>query len=242
MRSFKIRCANLVIEIFCKFENTVEHCRKYIVEDSPSVDIKIIPQEKDYELIRSYLKDDSDENIELTVISYMLSDALISHNAAVIHGGAISFDEKGVVFTASSGTGKTTHMKLWGKVFGRSVSPVNGDKPIISVNGNEVFVSGSPFCGKEGYSENITVPLKAICFIERGIDNSIEKLSQGEVLSRIFKQLFIPKVGSELMSKALELVDIIVKNTEFYLLKCNMTDEAPKVAHSGIFGEMEDRL
>ncbi len=238
-KSFKIRCFDLIIEIFYKFESTKNHCLKYLAEDEAVADLSVCPDNKDYEMVRSYLENKTDEETELTVISYLLSDAVIEKGSAVMHGAAISYDGEGVIFTAESGTGKTTHIKLWKKVFNDKVSAINGDKPIVSVR-DRVYVSGSPFCGKEGYSENKTVPLKAICFIERGEENDIKKLSKSEALSRVFNQLFVPKVGSELMSKALGITDGIVKNVEFYLLKCNMTEDAPKVAHSMIFGKTED--
>lgn len=240
MNSFKISCAGFVIEIFCKQISTKKHCLEYIVEDEAVADFSVCPEDKDYDLIRSYLKDENEEEIELAVISYLLSDAIVKLSSVVMHGAAISYDGEGIIFTAPSGVGKTTQARLWKKVFGEKVTYVNGDKPIISVRDDKVFVSGSPFCGKEGYSENKTVPLKAICFIERGEKNSIEKISSGEVLNRFFAQLFIPRIGSEYMSDALKLADSIVKNTEFYILKCNITEDAPRVAYNGIFEKTED--
>ncbi len=236
-KSFKIRCANLIIEIFNKFENTKTHCLKYLAEGK--ADLTICPEDKDYELVKDYLENETNEEIELTVISYLLADALIEKDSAIMHGAAISYGGEGVIFAAGSGVGKTTHIRLWGKVFGDKVSVINGDKPIISVS-DKVYVSGSPFCGKESYSENKTVPLKAICFIERGEENVIKKLLKSEALSIIFNQLFIPRVGSEYMSKALEITNRLINNVDFYILKCNMTEDAPKVAHSMIFGKTED--
>ena len=235
VKSFKIKCANLVIEIGYKLEHTKKHCKEYIVDDELLADFSVVPTESDYEYIKGYIPEETDEEIELVTILYLLADRIIRFDSYIMHGAALCIDGKGVIFSAPSGTGKTTQMRLWQKAFGERVLPVNGDKPIISRGSDEVLVSGSPFCGKEGYSSNITVPLKAICFIERAAENSIVRLKADEILKRIFHQLFVPRIGSEMMDKALDFVGVLIEKVDIYLLKCNMDVDAALTAYNDIF-------
>lgn len=235
MESFKIRCAELVVEIHCRYASTKKHCEKYLIDNTTLADIVIAPCERDYAYIEGQLSGEGKEEVELVTVSYLLSEKVIFFNSAVMHAAAISFNGEGIAFAAPSGIGKTTHMENWKRAFGKSVIAVNGDKPIVSIKNDRVFISGSPFCGKEGYSNNITVPLKAICFIERAEENSVDRVKGGEVLDRLFRQLFIPKVGSDMMEAALRVVDVLVKNVEFYIIRCNADKAAAVTAYNTIY-------
>lgn len=92
--------------------------------------------------------------------------AVLDYDAAVFHAALISFDGQGVAFAAPSGTGKTTHIKLWQRLYGDRVEIINGDKPLFTLRSGRFFASGMPWCGKENWGCNKTVPLKAICFID----------------------------------------------------------------------------
>lgn len=73
----------------------------------------------------------SDEYLESAVISESIADEVFNYNAAVFHAALISFDGRGVAFAAPSGTGKSTHIRLWRRLFGSRVECINGDKPLL---------------------------------------------------------------------------------------------------------------
>ena len=88
-----------------------------------------------------------------------------------MHGAAIAFDGAAYLFTAPSGTGKTTHVRLWRQYLGSRVTVVNGDKPFLSLEPDgTVRVWGSPWAGKERWQSPISVPLCGVCLLERGTD------------------------------------------------------------------------
>ena len=156
----------------------------------------------------------------------------LTKDAFLMHGALVEYEGKGYLFTANSGVGKTTHVKLWQEVFGDSVNIVNGDKPILRFIDGAVYGYGTPWCGKEGYNINTSVKLCGICFIERADENSITELDADSALLRVLSQVMI--ADSADLGKQLELVDRLLNTVPTYLLKCNMNPEAANVAYNGM--------
>ncbi len=235
MEQFKIKCADMIFEIHCKYEFSKQYCSKYIIEDTQKADLIIAPDAEDIREMKNVLTAEDDDYIEFMTIYLMLSRQISKFNSAFMHAAAISIDGQGVAFTAPSGTGKSTHIVQWRKLFGDRVLAINGDKPLLTARDSKVYISGTPWCGKERWSLNISVPLKAICFLERGKENVIEPLDKKYVLSKIINALSMPKIGSDDMENMFEFLNSLINNVEFYLLKCNISTDAAEIAYDGIF-------
>ncbi|MBR6049932.1 MAG: hypothetical protein IKP68_01865, partial [Clostridia bacterium] len=115
----------------------------------------------------------TDGYIEFLAVLEKLSDFLLCKDTLLFHGSAVSVDGRCYIFTAPSGTGKSTHSRLWRELLGERVVMVNDDKPFIRI-GEPCTVFGSPWDGKERLSSNTSFPLSALCIIERSNTNSIE--------------------------------------------------------------------
>ena len=135
-----------------------------------------------------------------------------------------------------SGTGKSTHIKLWRKRFGKAVGIINGDKPLISVPPDEIRVWGTPWDGKEHWSANRSAPIAGICQIARGVENEICRVSSGEALSVLFSQTYRPTTEAG-MRKTVQLLAEISQRVPFWRLKCNMSTEAAEVSYAAMRGE-----
>lgn len=114
----------------------------------------------------------SNEYIETLVLLRNISEQLPRFDCFLMHGAVVSEDEDGYMFTATSGTGKSTHISLWKKYFD-NVEIVNGDKPFLRVGEEGVTAYGTPWAGKEGWQKNVSVPLSAVCLLKRGLTNKI---------------------------------------------------------------------
>lgn len=192
--------------------------------------------------------------LETLAIYRKLCGALASRNVMLMHGSVIAVDGQGYLFTAASGTGKSTHVRLWRKRFGDRAVMVNDDKPLIRVakeengpdeankpngsdgtNGVKVIVYGTPWDGKHHLSNNIAVPLKAICILERGEKNEIHKISPFEAFPMLIQQSHRPTDAASFM-KVMEMLKEVAQNVGLYRLHCNMEDEAAKVSYEGMQG------
>ncbi len=235
---FTAKIADLTVGISCKHSLIESMCREYLTEVAPMFCVRASEEHK--EKLRNYFlgfsEVFSDDYLESVAISECIANEVFNYDAAVFHAALISFDGQGVAFAAPSGTGKSTHIKLWRRLFGSRVECINGDKPLFLFRDGKFFGAGTPWCGKENWGCNKTVPLKAVCFIERAEQNSISPLTENrEIMSRLFLQLVMPE-EQRLMVKYLEFANKMINTVPFFLLRCNIDIGAARVAHDNIFG------
>ncbi len=172
--------------------------------------------------------------LEYYAIHRKLAEKLYLFSAALLHGAAISYKNKGYLFSAPSGTGKTTHISLWRKYVGDAVDIINGDKPIYS-DGN-CHIYGTPWAGKENMQKNVSYPLGGICFIKRGKDNTVRRLEKTEALSYIFPQCYMP-ISPDGKLATLDILGRLIETVPFYLLSCDISKEAAAASFEAMTGE-----
>ncbi len=237
MIDFKLALAGVTVRVRSRFESLKRFSKHFLYEGenedfSVSVTDGQIADEKklyDYEVSDSY--------VESTCIYREIAELLPNYDAFVFHGAAITYNDKGYIFTAPSGTGKSTHIKLWKDFLGEPVDIVNGDKPIIKLEGDGFSVFGSPWAGKENWGKNRKAPLCALCFVEQSPTNSVKRLSTSDVVARIIKQTYRPKNVAAYL-KTLELLDSMLKNVPVFLLRCDMSENAVKTSFEALTGEI----
>ena len=164
-----------------------------------------------------------------------ICNRLIDDNIVLFHGSCIAVDNVGYLFTAKSGTGKSTHTKLWREFFKNKATMVNDDKPLIKISNNDIIVYGTPWNGKHHLGNNISVPLKAICILERDNTNHIEIINSKNAYPILLQQIYRPKEPSK-MIKTLNLLDKLSNNVSLYKLGCNISQEAVLTAYNGMKG------
>ncbi len=234
---FNIRIADFVICIDNKYDFVEKLCKNYITDDE-NADLKVsctdaeITSEK--EICSLELGEERDLGyVESICIYRHICLFLPQNNAFVLHGAVIEKDDFAYAFLARSGTGKSTHIKLWAQAFPGEVKIVNGDKPIIRKIDGAYYAYGTPWCGKEGWNRNVRSRLRAICFLERGEVNTIEPIAKKLSALRIMKQILIPK--DELSAlRTFELMDDFLKNVDTWLLHCDISTEAAIVSHDAM--------
>ncbi len=154
-------------------------------------------------------------------------------SSLLMHGAVVAVDGQAYLFTAKSGTGKTTHTRLWMQQFGDRAVMVNGDKPLLHVTNTGVTVYGTPWDGKEHLSTNMACPLRAVCILTRNEINHIECITKKEALPMLCQQIHRPEDPAAL-AKMLALVDRLGSSVPLYRLGCNMKPEAAQVAYHGM--------
>lgn len=244
MDMYKI--AGMIIGISSPDKSYVKLCRDYIYnENEPcKADLIINISDDDIENEKKlYSYDCSSAMANYSRIYRAICEHAITKGGFFLHSATIEYDGLAYGFLAPSGTGKTTHIKLWRKLLGDRVSIVNGDKPLIMPNENGVFyANGTPWSGKEGWQKNVSVKMRAICILKRGKENSIKEISAFEALNYIIKQTLIPD-DEKLVEKLLENVDRFISgNIKFYVLHCNMDIDAAVTSFEKMTGESAKRF
>lgn len=224
--------AGIVIDVKNKYKYFEKLCREFEVFDKKA-DFSVEVTE---EIMKKAINDNPefpDAYIESLEIYRIICKKMLDYNAMLMHCAAISVDNEAYLFTAVSGTGKTTHISLWKKKFGDKCVIVNGDKPIIRLIDNKFYACGTPWRGKENYGTNTMVPIKAICILERGENNSIKKIAPYDAISTVITQTLRTNDMNE-MDKMLSLTDKLLASVPFYRLKCNMNDDAADVSYNAM--------
>ena len=72
--------------------------------------------------------------LETLAVYRKIATGCVSRGRLLMHGSVIAVDGRAYMFTARSGTGKSTHVRLWRKLFGDRAVMVNDDKPIIQIS------------------------------------------------------------------------------------------------------------
>ncbi|MCF0116296.1 MAG: hypothetical protein HUJ56_13175, partial [Erysipelotrichaceae bacterium] len=147
-------------------------------------------------------------------------------------GALIERDGVGYLFTAKSGTGKTTHIMNWLKQYPDTIV-INGDKPILRLVGDSIIGYGTPWCGKEQLNSNRAVKLKAIISLNRAEENSIERTDSIQLLPLLMQQMYRPHTPGG-PKRALYMAMELAKHTELYRLGCNMNQSSAVVSYEGM--------
>ena len=154
---------------------------------------------------------------------------------------AVVMDGRAYLFSADSGTGKSTHTALYRRYFGDDrVRILNDDKPAIRLEDGVFYAYGTPWSGKTDLNLNLRVPLGGICLLERGQNNEIAPMPARKALFRLLQQTrrFEDKTK---MDKVLYLLDRLLQTTPIWVMKCNMDPDAARVSYEAMSGVWKGR-
>lgn len=107
---------------------------------------------------------------------WMMFGVVLSKNSAIaIHSSVIVSRERGVLFLGESGTGKSTHTRLWRENI-EDATLLNDDSPIVRIVDGKALVFGSPWSGKTPCYKNLSYPIAGFCRLSQAPHNLIRRL------------------------------------------------------------------
>lgn len=238
-KAFRFVIADNLIE--CRGDLSTEtrnYFSDYISYSECEPDLLINISQKDIEKAKKEIAIECDASFteseyEVSAIYEKLISFLVLQNILYVHGSVVAVDGEAFLFTANSGTGKSTHRAFWQKLLKEKVTVINDDRPLIKVFDDDCYVYGSPLSGKEHMHTNCRARLKAICLLERGTENSIERITFEEALPLYIRSVGVYK-NPELDSIILDCISNIGKNVEFYRMKCLPNIEAARMAYDAM--------
>lgn len=231
---FKIRIANLNVMIDNMFDFIENYCKDYIIDSDSVCDIEVHSTQEKIEYERKVTPETfPDYFYELTSVYREICDKALKYDTIFIHASSIAYEDNALLFLALSGTGKSTHARMWKEVYGDKISYINDDKPLLRKIDGKWMVCGTPWNGKHRRGENKMLPLKGICLIKRNETNFTKEISSSEILSRLFNQIIMPR-NKDALNKTLDLVSDLLENNKMYEINCNISHEAAIKAHDAI--------
>ena len=238
----RYKIADKVVEVKSIYVEVHEYCADYLTDEPADYSITTTQADIDFERERSAREDEvedipirhfSDSYLEELAVYRKIAEIMLDFDTVLFHGSVVAVDGVGYLFTAKSGTGKSTHTRLWREYFGDRAVMVNDDKPLLHIADSGVVAYGTPYNGKHRLGTNTSVPLKAICILTRSADNHIEPITREQAYTMLLQQVYRPADMLK-MAKTLELVDRLADSVKLYRLGCNMDISAAKIAYEGM--------
>lgn len=160
---------------------------------------------------------------------------IVQKNGFILHCSYIEHNGKAILFTAPSGTGKTTQAELWRKFRGANI--INGDRAAVRIADGKILAEGIPFSGSSDYCENRSLPLKAIVYLEKAPETSIRKMGGYEAFSHIWEGVSVNTWDREDLEKAFETVTKTAKAVPVFYLECTPDESAVLALENAAEGE-----
>ncbi len=185
------------------------------------------------------LLEDRTETLGISAVEYIrvfLPGLLLRQETITLHGVLMEHEGRGIIITAPTETGKTTHAHLWRDL--KQAFILNGDLSSCYQcieNGQPVWTGfGSPWCGTSGEYMNRQVPISAIVALQRGEHNEVEKLSGVEAFGAVISQLQLPAWDKNLSASGVDGLINMLKEIPVFRLRCLPDAEAVDTLYAAL--------
>ncbi len=214
--------------------------------DTCDLSITITPQMIEHEREMATEGTWRDTYLQQLALYRAIAEEAPKYGVFLMHAAVVAYGGRAYAFTAASGTGKSTHLRLWKAAFGDAVQIVNGDKPLLRVGtpaptattataAPQITAFGTPWCGKEGWHTNTSAPLAGLCILERGEHDACERITSADALSTAMRQVYMPH-GSQSAFLTLGFLDTLLENVPVYRLRCTMGQSAVRASFQAMTG------
>lgn len=204
-------------------------------------DAVVVPEEDIADWMRKWDAEDPAYSEYVMSCSYAC-DRLMQHGRAVFHGASILWREAAYLFSAPSGTGKTTQIRLWKSLFPEEVEILNGDKPVLEIcSDGRIQVHPSPWKGKEGYGrDDITAPLAGIILLRQAPENTIGRMKPAEAARDLFGRIYSNFTTREDVLNAAGIMEMLAGTVPVWLLRNKGDEDSAGLAYRTL-REKEDK-
>lgn len=152
---------------------------------------------------------------------------LLEKNGIILHSAFIKYEGKGILFTAPSGTGKSTQADLWMKLRGAEI--INGDRAVMRVMNGQIYACGIPFAGSSSYCVNDEVPLETIVYLGQAPETTLSRLRMGEAFRKVWEGCTVSSWDPKAVDTAIQIVQEVVTSVPVYHLLCTADESAVQV-------------
>ena len=191
----------------------------------PVAQTKYLP---DFSFVRCVIHTDPFEAAQDKIYQILrmlpIRQMLLYKNVLFMHAAQILYSGRGIVFTAPSGTGKTTQAKLWQSVRGAEI--ICNDRTLIRKNKHIWLTYGYPFDGSEPVISDKVCELGCIVVLQKGTDNHIERLSPVKAAACLMQQMVINGWSADSRRMAMNEILTLLQDCPVYLFNCTADESA----------------
>ena len=147
-----------------------------------------------------------------------LSGFMIRQDAMVLHSSLIRCEGRGIVFTAPSGTGKSTQADLWHKYRGADI--LNGDRSILRREADGYRAYGSPYAGSSSIYRNESTRLTAVVVLRQAKQNRLRRLNVREAYLSLLSEMSLSPISRDTVDLQSQWLLEMIGAVPVYLLEC----------------------
>lgn len=171
-------------------------------------------------------------NPKIVLTAMELEHQIVQHRGFLFHSSYIRCGDSAILFTAPSGTGKSTQAELWCRL--RQAELINGDRSLVVMERSRATVHGVPYSGSSGVSKNVTLPLKAIVRLTQAPVTTIERLTGLAAFRHIWEGCCINTWNRNDMSLCMETVMETARKVPVFHLACTPDESAVRALESAL--------
>ncbi|MBR3744281.1 MAG: hypothetical protein IKN31_04135 [Bacteroidales bacterium] len=192
--------------------------------------------DSDFTRARMELKSTQDRFAIDNSLMFLFAFSSACKNTLEMHSSVIVNDGKGYMFLGKSGTGKSTHTRLWLNHIPGSVL-LNDDNPVIRVGDDGIArVYGSPWSGKTPCYKAMDAPIGAIVQLSQAPHNSIRRLNPIQAYATLMGSASSFRPLKKLADGWHSTMEILASGTAFYHLECLPDEAAAQLSFKTIHG------
>lgn len=177
-----------------------------------------------YEVLYLAVKEKNFEYSRNILEAINLEQVLNKFNSFMLHSSFIKWNNKAILFSAPSGTGKSTQADLWSKFEGAEI--INGDRAGIRKVDNVWSAYGLPFAGSSRIFKNKKAPISHIIILRQGKGNKLKRLSPREAFIKIYSETTIHTWDKEFQNNIVNMITDLVQHIPVYLYECLPNEDA----------------
>lgn len=188
----------------------------------------------DGSFVKGYIKQfgkekyiDHMQGVIFNLLQESFFNMILFENAMSIHSASIIYEKKAVVFSASSGTGKSTQANRWTKVFGCEV--LDGDVTVCREIDGRLYVYGLPWCGSSEQFINKRVELGTLVFLKQAPNNTPRIPTIKEKVGFIYASTFSETWNDDMAQRRAKITENVIKKAKVFEYSCNMDESAVNI-------------
>lgn len=155
---------------------------------------------------------------------FALEKQILKRNSVILHCAYIRVEDEAILFSAPSGTGKSTQAALWEKY--RGARTINGDRALLIRENNGWYVHGWPISGTSGICENETLPIRTIVMLRQAQINEVKELKGIKAIQKLMGQITINMWNSDFQMQALELIEKLISEVAVWEFGCDISEQS----------------
>lgn len=153
-----------------------------------------------------------------------LEVSLATVDGISLHSSLVRYQDRAILFSAPSGTGKSTQAELWKQY--RDADTINGDRSIIRKHNGQWTAYGSPHAGTSGLFRNESVPIRVIVILRQSDENTLRVLGQAEAFRYLYSETIVPRWNDEIHSHIMDIISRITAEVPIVMLSCRPEESA----------------